>query len=68
MVTPQEKADELVDYFMHNTSEKLSDYSKIEYPTAVLFAKKVCNEVIGFMGADRGYRYWSDIMDALGKK
>jgi hypothetical protein len=68
MIEPKEKAEELVQFFMQKTSEKLSDYSKIEYPTAILFAKKVCSEVIGFMGADRGYKYWSDVMDALSKK
>ena len=68
MVTPQEKADELVEYFLHRTSDKMSDYSKVDYPTAILFAKKVCSEVMGFMGADRGYKHWSEVMDALSKK
>jgi hypothetical protein len=46
----------------------MSDDTKVAYPTAILFSKKVCSEVFGFMGADRGYKYWSDVMDALNKK
>ena len=45
-MTPQEKAQELVDYFMNIYSGKPSDYSRTEYPTAKLFAIKLCDEVI----------------------
>lgn len=45
-MTPQLKAQELVDYFVNTHSGKLSDYSRTEYPTAKLFAIKLCDEVI----------------------
>ncbi len=68
MMTPEERADDLVDYFMTHTSGKMSDDTRVKYPTAILFSKKICSEVFGFMGSDRGYKYWSDVMDALNKK
>jgi len=67
MITPEEKAEELVEFFMNVEPPKMSDYSKIYRPTAVLFAKKVCDEVLSDMGADRGYMYWSNVKQHLDK-
>lgn len=61
LLTPQEKAIELVDYFMNFNPVKLSDYSKIYSPTAKEFALKICDEVLGHMGADRGYEFWTQV-------
>ena len=68
MKTPKEKGDELIEWFLHTHSNKLSDYSRVEYPTAKLFAIKVCDEVLSDMGADRGYTYWSGVKEYLKTK
>ena len=60
-MTPLDKAKELVLYFEHFTPPKLSDYSRKYSPTAKMFAKKVCEEVLGRMGADRGYEFWTEV-------
>ena len=60
-MTPKEKAKELVDYFWHIEPIKLSDFSRIYFPTAKQFAIKVCDEVLGYMGADRGYEFWTEV-------
>jgi hypothetical protein len=44
-MTPREKAEELIEKFMDTKSLKLSDYSKIEYPTAKICALIVVNEL-----------------------
>jgi hypothetical protein len=61
MITPTEKAKELVEYFLDPGQTKLSDYSRIYLPTAKKFALKVCDEVLGYMGADRGYEFWTQV-------
>lgn len=58
-MTPQEKAIQLVDSFMDIGEEQ-------EYNTPRYLSKEVakqcalmaCNEVLGYMGADRGYEWW----------
>jgi hypothetical protein len=67
ITTPKQKAKELVDYFLNPGQIKLSDYSRIYLPTAKLFAKKVCSEVLGDMGADRGYAFWTEVNDEIDK-
>jgi hypothetical protein len=67
MKTPEEKAEELVEFFMNVEPPKMSDYSRLYRPTAILFAKKVCDEVLSDMGADRGYMYWSKVKEYLDK-
>ena len=67
MITAKEKAVELVDYFMNLNPTKLSDYSKIYLPTAKKFALKVCEEVLGYMGADRGYKFWQEVKQEIQK-
>jgi hypothetical protein len=65
MITPTEKAKELVEYFLNHEPIKLSDYSRIYLPTAKQYAKKVCSEVLGDMGADRGYTFWTEVNDEI---
>jgi len=43
---PKEKADELINSFMKHKPIKLSDYSRIEYPTAKAFALFTIDEII----------------------
>jgi len=33
--------------------------------TAKDISKYICNEVLGDMGADRGYQFWSEVKDIL---
>ena len=65
MITPKEKAVELVEYFTNTRPPKLSDYSRIYLPTAKLFALKVCDEILSDMGADRGYEFWSNVKNEI---
>jgi hypothetical protein len=67
MITAEEKGEELIEFFMKAEPPKMSDYSRLYRPTAILFAKKVCDEVMGDMGADRGYMYWSKVKEYLDK-
>jgi hypothetical protein len=61
----KQKAKELVETFEKLTPTKLSDYSKIYLPTAKQCALIVCNEVLGYMGADRGYEFWSQVQEEI---
>lgn len=45
-MTPKEKAEELVDKFINLNSHKMSDYSRIEYPTAKQCALISVDELI----------------------
>jgi hypothetical protein len=67
MITAEEKGEELIEFFMNAEPPKMSDYSRLYRPTAILFAKKVCDEVLSDMGADRGYMYWSKVKEYLDK-
>jgi hypothetical protein len=44
-MTPKEKAEELVEKFTNLNSNKISDYSRIEYPTAKQCALIAVEEV-----------------------
>ncbi len=58
-MTPQEKAIQLVDSFMDIGEEQ--EYNTPRYlskEVAKQCALMVCNEVLGYMGADRGYEWW----------
>lgn len=61
----KEKAEELVNKFMETKSLKLSDYSRIEFPTAKQCALVCCEEVLGYMGVDRGYLFWTEVKEEL---
>ena len=51
-MTPKEKAENLVEMFMNIESNKLSDYSRIYYPTAKICAILLVNEIIESRKAD----------------
>jgi hypothetical protein len=67
MMTPKEKAIELVEKFMIIKQIKLSDYSKIYLPTAKECALICCDEILGDMGADRGYAFWTEVKQEIEK-
>ena len=52
-MTAKEKAKELVDSFMSYKPTKMSDYSRIEYPTAKAFALIAVDEILNNV-----MKYW----------
>lgn len=71
MQTPQEKADELYEYCILEV-QMIDKYSYLtrsdEEYFAKLFAIKMCDVVLGDMGADRGYSFWSEVKYILQQK
>jgi hypothetical protein len=63
-MTPREKADKLVDLF--NKTIGLSEGYKAE-EQAKECALICCNEVLGHMGADRGYMFWLEVKQEIEK-
>lgn len=64
MITPQEKALQLMTRFQE-TSYKMGDHSSIYTPTAKHHALICVDEVLGYMGADRGYEFWMQVKQEL---
>lgn len=67
-MTPKEKAIELVEKFENLKSNKMHDYSRIEYPTAKLCALIVVDEIIK-VSMDNLYseRYWREVKQKIEK-
>ena len=63
-MTPQEKALQLLASFMQK-SYKMGDHSTIYTPTARLHAIMCCDEVLGYMGSDRGYDFWINVREEI---
>ena len=68
-MTPQEKATKLISMneviVLAETERKLTmDERK---GIAKRQAIETCNEVLGFMGADRGYSFWVEVKQELEK-
>lgn len=67
-LTSKEKAIELVHTFMDIGEEQ-------EYNTPRYLSKDIakqcalitCNEVLGHMGADRGYEFWTEVKQEIEK-
>ena len=67
-LTPRRKAIVLVDTFMDIGEEQ-------EYNTPRYLSKDIakqcalitCNEVLGHMGADRGYEFWTEVKQEIEK-
>ena len=63
-MAPKDKALKLVKFFMNLNSVKLSDYSRIEWPTAKQCALKVVDELIyetQFEVPNIRQRYWIEV-------
>ena len=59
-MTPKEKAEELY--------KKMYTQHPNVYPsTAKQCALIACNEVLGYMGADRGYSFWLEVKEEIKK-
>jgi hypothetical protein len=66
-MTSKEKAEELINYFITLRPAKLSDYTQIYQPSAKLCALKVCEEVLSYMGSDRGTEFWEEVKQEIEK-
>lgn len=68
-MTPKEKAIELID--KHRVILIQSDTDAGEEILCTTIAKQcalvVCNEVLGYMGADRGYEFWIEVKQEIDK-
>ena len=64
-MTPKEKAEQLVNRYYHLFSVELEN--TIDYREAKQCALIVCNEVLGYMGADRGYAFWTEVKQEIEK-
>jgi hypothetical protein len=64
-MTPQEKAIELVDrmyFIISNNGQFTGEHSiPFKFEEAKKCALIACNEVLGYMGADRGYEFWMTV-------
>ena len=70
MMTPKEKAKWLVDKFYYSFPNNGSLNTGINscdsrWGEAIQCALITCNEVMGDMGADRGYAYWSEVKSSV---
>ena len=62
-MNPTEKAIELIDKFQELNRSKISDYSRIEYPTAKQCALIAVDEVLraAFYAKDDVYDYYMEV-------
>lgn len=65
-MTPKEKAQELVDRFLGNMPNANSTNVLVEV-IAKDCALICCDEVLGYMGADRGYEFWTSVKEEIEK-
>ena len=63
--TAQDKAQELYTKAYSRWCFELSHEKN--YITAKDISTNICNEVLGYMGADRGYEFWTEVKDILTK-
>lgn len=67
-MTPKEKAQQMLDAFMDIGEEQ--EYNTPRYLSEEVARKCaliVCNEVLGYMGADRGYEFWTEVKQEINK-
>jgi hypothetical protein len=73
MIEAKEKAMQMVEYYMKNKSFKMDDDSRVEWPTAKLFATKEIQSMLGvaftFTGkqADEMYEYLHRVRQEIDK-
>lgn len=62
MMTPKEKASELISKFNSIIFNREGDHDiKLDIECAII----CCNEVLGYMGSDRGYAFWAEVKSNL---
>jgi hypothetical protein len=62
-MTPQEKATKLYSDAYNRWCYELSHDKN--YLTAKNICEYICNEVLGDMGADRGYEFWTEVKNII---
>ncbi len=62
MMTAKEKALKLISEFNSIIFNREGDH---DITLDVDCAIKCCNEVLGYMGSDRGYAFWAEVKDIL---
>ena len=68
-MTAEEKAIELVEQFMEHTVEwdKIKDVALDSEFQAKQCALIAVNEILGYMGADRGAEFWQEVKIEINK-
>jgi len=69
-MTPKEKAKELVEkYYQYGFPIEIDRtiYFEVDYQNAKQCALICCNEVLGYMGADRGTEFWLKVKQEIEK-
>jgi hypothetical protein len=66
-MTAKEKAEKLVNSFIGLNSKKMSDYSRIEYPTAKQCALIAVDEIlkVAFYSTDKIYNYYIEVKQEI---
>lgn len=64
--TAKEKAQELVNRFLENMPNPNTTNAAV-YVIAKECALICCSEVLGYMGADRGYSFWIEVKQEIEK-
>jgi hypothetical protein len=65
-ITPLDKAKQLYkDAYMRWCYELSHEKNEL---TAKSISEYVCNEVLGYMGADRGYEFWTSVREHIRTK
>jgi hypothetical protein len=62
-MTPQEKATKLYSDAYNRWCYELSHDKNVL--TAKNICEYICNEVLGDMGADRGYEFWTEVKNII---
>lgn len=65
-MTPKEKAKELIDRFNNHTFN-VEKETEDNFESAKQCALITCNEVLGYMGADRGTEFWQKVKQEIEK-
>jgi len=64
-MTPKEKAQQLYnDAYMRWCHELSHDKNVLTAKDICIY---ICNEVLGYMGADRGYEFWTEVKQEIKK-
>jgi hypothetical protein len=66
-MTPQEKALELFSIYRFALSLPGAPLGEEKDNVAKQCALIACNEVLGYMGADRGYEFWTEVKKEIEK-
>ena len=65
-MTSKQKAEDLVmDYYCNIKNNSLNEDILLLHKLSVKCALICCDEVLGYMGADRGYVFWTEVKEEL---